>query len=85
MPLAACVLAVFLATASDAESAPRSLYEWLATAPVIMEAENLGTHGSYAEFRVGRRYGERICRKIRSASDTVAPIAIATGQSTNRP
>jgi hypothetical protein len=52
MPLATCVLAVLLATASDAESAPRSLYEWIATAPVVVEAENLGTHGSYAEFRV---------------------------------
>jgi hypothetical protein len=38
MPLATCVLAVLLATASDAESAPRSLYEWIATAPVVVEA-----------------------------------------------
>ena len=36
----------------SATGQPLNLYEWLAVAPVVLSAENLGTYGKLAEFRV---------------------------------
>lgn len=37
-------------------AAPSNLYEWLATAPVVLAGENLGTYGKYAEFQIEGLY-----------------------------
>jgi hypothetical protein len=41
-----------LAFATGLVAAPLNLYEWLATAPVIVAGENVGMFGKHAEFRV---------------------------------
>src|SRR5262245_40901758 len=45
-------LAFALLAAEESTGQPLNLYEWLAVAPVVLSAENLGTYGKLAEFRV---------------------------------